>query len=119
MTEENEERKEGEDDDSDYVDISKLNNFDDAPKVTVRKVAPTQGIEASVLNFARTSIKVTDHVVKKGGFFSSDYVLFTVETASTRWKVARKDNDFYTLRRLLRKEFPHMLVPPLPMKNAK
>ena len=67
----------------------------------------------------RTSIKITDHVIKKGGFFSSDYVLYTVQTAPTRWKVERKDNDFYTLRRLIRKEFPHLLVPPLPIKNTK
>lgn len=120
MTEENvEEMKEGDDDDHDYVDLSKHNNFDDAPKVVVRKQAPTQGIEGSEINFTRTSIKVNDHVIKKGGFFSSDYVLYTVDTTPTKWSVARKDNDFYTLRRLLRKEFPHKLVPPLPVKNAK
>lgn len=107
------------DNDDDYVDISKLNNFEDAPKVTVRKYAPTEGIEGGPISFMRTSIKITDHLIKKGGFFSSDYVLFTVLTAPTRWKVERKDNDFYTLRRLIRKEFPHLLVPPLPIKNAK
>ena len=48
VTEEHEEeskdkspRNQDHDNDDDYVDISKLNNFEDAPKVTVRKYAPT------------------------------------------------------------------------------
>jgi hypothetical protein len=51
-------------------------------------------------------IKVAGFEIKKGGFFSSDYSMFEVETdaqrGSDRIRVFRKDADFYTLRRLLR-----------------
>lgn len=104
---------------NEYEDIQKTEVFEDAPKVQIRKYAPTKGIEATPINFTKTVIKVTDSVVKKGGFFSSDYVLYVIQTSPTKWKVDRKDADFYTLRRLLKREFPHVLMPPLPTKTSK
>ena len=85
----------------------------------MRQFAPTQGITATEINYKKTTLKVTDFEIKKGGFFSSDYVLYTIETDPTNWKVGRKDADFYTLRRLLKSAFPHVLIPPLPIKTGK
>ena len=65
------------------------------------------------------TLRVTDSEVRKGGFFSSDYVLFTIATEPLGWKVGRKDADFYTLRRILKAQFPHILIPPLPLKSNK
>ena len=81
---------------------------------------------ATILNFKRVTVKVPTNEVKKGGFFSWDYSLFDIETEIHKSKkkiekirVQRKDQDFYTLRIQLRKAFPYILVPPLPIKNGK
>lgn len=36
-----------------------------------------------------------------------------------RVKVQRKDVELYILRRLLRYQFPFIMIPPLPLKNTK
>jgi len=58
----------------------------------------------SQLYEAKITIKIPSYEVKKGGFFSSDYCMFLVETNvdKDRYRVDRKDADFYTLRKLLR-----------------
>lgn len=71
------------------------------------------------INYHKVVLKVTDSEVRKGGFFSSDYVIYTITTEPLGWKVGRKDTDFYTLRRILKAQFPHILVPPLPVKSNK
>ena len=71
------------------------------------------------INYHKVSLKVVDSEVRKGGFFSSDYVLYTVTTDPLGWRVGRKDSDFYTLRRILKAQFPHVLIPPLPLKSNK
>ena len=74
------------------------------------------------LNYKRTVVKVTNHEIKKGGFFSSDYAMYNVETEighAQKIKVQRKDGDFYDLRKYLKKQFHYMWVPPLPAKNLK
>lgn len=38
---------------------------------------------------------------------------------ASRLKVQRKDGDFYTLRRFLIKQFPYVVIPPLPLKNTR
>lgn len=84
-----------------------------------RSRAPTAKIVPTDINYHKVSLKVTDSEVRKGGFFSSDYVLYTVQTEPLGWKVGRKDSDFYTLRRILKAQFPHILIPPLPLKSNK
>ena len=71
------------------------------------------------LNNRKVTLKVSDSEIKKGGFFSSDYVLYTVKTDPLGWSVGRKDSDFYTLRKILKAQFPHILIPPLPAKSNK
>lgn len=64
-------------------------------------------------------MKVIDGEVKQGGLFSSNYIVYTVQTKGLKWKATRKDAEFYTLRKVLIKEFPHILIPPLPQKTGK
>ena len=45
--------------------------------------------------------------------------MYTVSTEPLGWKVGRKDADFYTLRRILKAQFPQILIPPLPLKSNK
>ncbi len=102
-----------------------LTNYDDCPQIEVREFVPCRSIAEHLtpLSFKRVAIKVPSSEVKKGGFFSYDYALFNVETeigaGARRNKVQRRDADFYTLRRLVKSAFPHVLVPPLPAKNNK
>ena len=89
------------------------------PKVTTRTRAPTSKIVPTRINNRKVVLKVVDSEVRKGGFFSSDYVLYTITTEPLGWRVGRKDADFYTLRRILKAQFPHVLIPPLPLKSNK
>lgn len=89
------------------------------PKVKTRAKAPTAKLIPTKLNNRRINIKVGDSQVKKGGFFSSDYILYKIETDPLNYVVQRRDNEFYTLRTQLRNQFPHILVPPLPAPTKK
>ena len=84
-----------------------------------RARAPTAKIVPTDINNHKVTLRVTDSEVRKGGFFSSDYVLYTINTEPLGWKVGRKDADFYALRKILRAQFPHILIPPLPLKSNK
>ena len=64
-------------------------------------------------------LKVVESEVRKGGFFTSDYVVYSVTTEPLGWKVGRKDADFYTLRRIIKAQFPQVMIPPLPLKSTK
>lgn len=69
--------------DGDFVRIKNSHiNFDDCPKIEVRDRVPCKRIEDNpqITNFKKIVVKVPSHEVKKGGFFSSDYALFDVET---------------------------------------
>ena len=71
----------------------------------------------------KCSIEVKGFHVVNPGWLSSDYALFHVETVESdsgkRVKVNRRDNDFYSLRKVLRMQFPCLVVPPLPKVNLK
>ena len=89
------------------------------PRLVTRTRAPTAKIVPTDINYHKVTLRVVDSEVRKGGFFSSDYVLYTVTTEPLGWRVGRKDSDFYTLRRILKAQFPHVLIPPLPLKSNK
>lgn len=89
------------------------------PLLETRTRAPTAAIVPTAINRRKVTLKVVDSEVRKGGFFSSDYVLYTTTTEPNGWRVGRKDTDFYTLRRILKAQFPHLLIPPLPLKSNK
>ena len=68
-------------DDGDFARIrNSMINYEDCPKIEIREFVETKkiGDKLSCLNFAKVTIKVASHEIKKGGFFSSDYVLFNV-----------------------------------------
>ena len=50
------------------------------PKLNTRSRATTAKIVATALNNKKVTIKVVDSEVRKGGFFSSDYVLYSIST---------------------------------------
>ena len=106
--------------DEGFVDLMNKPHLDETlPKVKTRSKAPTAKIIPTKLTNKRMSIKVSDAQIKQGGFFSSNYVLYKIETEPLSWSVHRRDNEFYTLRTQLRNQFPHMLVPPLPALTKK
>ena len=72
------------------------------PRLNTRTRAATAKIVATPINHKKVQLKILESEVRKGGFFSSDYVMYTVSTEPLGWKVGRKDADFYTLRRILK-----------------
>ena len=52
---------------------------------------------------------------------SSNYLLYKVRTEAegVQWSIFRKDADFYFLRKVLIKNYPYLMVPPLPVKKKK
>ena len=63
-------------------------------------------------------MEITEAELVKSGMFSSDYVVFHVTTYvqgnDEEFKVLRRDEDFYSLRKVLLNLFPYTLIPPLP-----
>ena len=55
------------------------------------------------------------------GFFSSNYIIYEIETNilkdNIKWMVNRRYSDFINLRMALQNQFPHNLIPPLPGKK--
>jgi hypothetical protein len=111
----------------DFVDLkdAEMNiystmNFADCPQIKYRDFAPTKSFKQNPTKFSfkQINIKIPNFEVRKGGFFTGDFSLYTIETEvpneKEKIKVLRKDPDFYTLRRLLKAIHPFMLVPPLP-----
>lgn len=80
---------------------------------------PTSIIEPTLLNSKRIKIRVTEGSVKHGGLFAANYILYKIETAPLGWVIQRKDMDFYQLRKVLLKQHPYMIIPPLPVKKKK
>lgn len=86
---------------------------------TARLFVQTVKIDPTPLNDKRIQVRVIDGSLKSGGIFSASYLLFTVVVEPIGWKIQRKDQDFYFLRKILLKEFPYMIIPPLPIKKKK
>lgn len=84
-----------------------------------REFADTKKIDASCLNYKKVEVRVHEGLVKEGGIFSSNYVTYRITTAPLNFDVRRKDADFYFLKKILNRQFPHIIVPPLPQKSNK
>ena len=79
-------------------------------------------MKPSILNqyIKRLSIRVGNPRVyehKEFLFIKSNQLQATVFTNPLKWEVIRSEADFYQLRRLLSIAFPHLLLPPLPVKT--
>ena len=74
-------------------------------------------------NINNKQIKVTIKNPKpvEVGFFSSNYIIYEVETNiiqdKIKWLVYRRYSDFINLRTALQSQFPNNLIPPLPGKK--
>ena len=98
---------------ADFEDIKASNAPQSRLFVTTTKIEPTP------LNNKRIQIRVNEGSLKAGGIFSSSYLLYTIQVDPIGWKIQRKDQDFYFLRKMLLKEFPYIIVPPLPLNKKK
>jgi hypothetical protein len=68
----------------------------------------------SPLNNKRVKIQVLEGAMKSGGVFSSSYLIYKIKTDPLNWTIHRKDSDFYDLRKIFCKNYPYLIVPPLP-----
>jgi len=69
-----------------------------------RQEGQTASIFPNSLSYKKTDMRVFNGEIKKGGFFYSDYLQYTVEIKKPmKSKVIRKDPDFYALRKILTK----------------
>ena len=79
----------------------------------------TSKLEPTALSNKRITARVVDGSLKTGGIFSASYLLFKVQVDPVGWTINRKDQDFYFLRKMLLKQFPYIIIPPLPIKKKK
>lgn len=86
-----------------------------------RKFTPTGTLEPTPLNDKRIKIRVMEGALKSGGLFAASYLIYKIKTEgkSVDWTINRKDADFYFLRKILLKNYPYCIVPPLPAKKKK
>ncbi len=73
------------------------------PETVYKDFIKTRSVSEIEPKIGKICIKVPSYEVIKGGFFSSDYSLFLVESeCDVRHRVNRKESDFYALRKVLR-----------------
>ena len=90
-----------------FEDINNINE----KTINCRKLAK------SILNDKIVNITIRNPKEMSGGIFGKNYILYEVKTDPFDWIVYRKFDDFYTLRNLIKKDFPSFYVPPLPDKK--
>ena len=73
----------------------------------------------TTLNFKRLNVLVCDAVIKDSGLLSSGHVSYKVTTAPLGYEVRRKDGDFTFLRKILTRQYPHIIIPPCIAKAPK
>jgi len=77
-------------------------------------------LEKSILNDKNIKITIKNPKVIETGFFSSNYILYEINTEITpelNWTVFRRYSDFILLRQVLRNYFPRLFIPPIPGKK--
>ncbi len=82
------------------------------------KSVPIVKIEKSLLTETHNvQITISKPEKHEGGFFSSDYITYLVETQPLGFQVKRRYSDFEWLRGILLSFFPGSMIPPIPEKN--
>ena len=80
-----------------------------------------QTLQKSFLNDKEIKVTIQNPKPVEMGFFSSNYIVYEVQTNipsdKITWLVNRRYSDFVTLRTILQNQFPNSLVPPLPGKK--
>ena len=78
-------------------------------------------LQKTALNGKQIKVTIKNPKPVEMGFFSSNYILYEVETYilpdKIRWVVNRRYSDFINLRTALQTQFPYNLIPPLPGKK--
>lgn len=76
--------------------------------------------EANQLSSAQSlSFEISEPVLVKGGFFSSDYYLFPVRTIPLGWECKRRFSEFLWLREVLANTLTGTYVPPIPSRKSR
>ena len=107
------EHQEGASDSNDYEELKAPNKPHGRNFVQCTAYTPTP------LNGKRITISARDGAQKAGGLFSSSYLHYKIYTEPVGFVVTRKDEEFYKLRKHLRKHYPYVLIPPLPVIKKK
>ena len=75
----------------------------------------------TILNNKQIKVIIQNPKPVEMGFFSSNYIVYEVETNilndKVKWLVNRRYSDFINLRTALQNQFPNNLIPPLPGKK--
>ena len=80
----------------------------------------TRKLVDSLINKTKNiEIKIGQPLIREGGMFSAAYVTFKVTTSPLGWETRRRESEFDTLRKILVKTFPQIMVPPLPTQMAR
>lgn len=104
---------------SEVLDEAEFEDLKAKNRPQSRLFAPTASIEPTPLNNRRIQARVTEGTLKAGGLFQSNYLQYTVRVEPLGWSIVRKDQDFYFLRKMLLKNYPYIIIPPLPIKKKK
>lgn len=84
-----------------------------------RDQVPAKPLNPTPLNYKKVLIKVSDGMIKEAGIFTSNYVTYNVATDPLGYAVKRKDADFIFLRKILSKQFPYIIIPPVITRSNK
>ena len=80
-----------------------------------------QILQKSFLNDKQIKVIIQNPKPVEMGFFSSNYIVYEIQTNilpdKVTWLVNRRYSDFINLRTALQNQFPNNLVPPLPGKK--
>ena len=75
----------------------------------------------TILNNKQIKVTIQNPKPVEMGFFSSNYIVYEIETNilndKIKWLVNRRYSDFINLRTALQNQFPNNLIPPLPGKK--
>ncbi|KAF9585436.1 Sorting nexin, cytoplasm-to-vacuole targeting pathway/endosomal sorting [Lunasporangiospora selenospora] len=84
---------------------------------TIPRDAPgTRCCSISTLLLQPTTILVTNHSKVPDGLSASSFVAYTIKTGNT--EVRRRYSEFESLRKLLCRVYPTLIVPPIPEKHT-
>jgi len=86
-------------------------------KGRAEKIIKCQTLQKTILNDKKIVINIKDPKEINGGLFSSNYILYSIETQPMGWVVQRRDTDFDLLKKLLLKYYPFHKIDPLPNKK--
>lgn len=81
-----------------------ITEYEDCPKVEYRDFAPAKQMDETPFLDRKVQVKISDFEVRKGSWLQGEFSVFNVVTCTPEkdYKVARKDADFYSLRKALK-----------------